>query len=351
MSKDNKHNKLHHPFLIYTFLNIYNNMTKIISELGEKELIQILLDKRDEMLPPTHQIIHESYSDDAALLFNKSRYTVVSTDMLIQHTHFPRSMTKYQMGKKAVTVNISDIIAMNATPTAILVSMALPPHMSLDEYLQLVNGILDACQEYDIKLIGGDINQNDEIILSGTSMGEIDENIKLQSNIKENNLIAVTGELGTPAAALDLIKNHEEDPEIVKTLLEPELPIESFKKIRKQSDMITSLTDITDGLASELGQLKKKNTKIGFEIIYEKLPYNHRIKKIADDNHKSLEEYLLHFGEDFQLLLTLDEKKYAKNPIKELHIIGKTNNTGKITIKKNGKTEKLNIDGYEHLKN
>jgi len=90
---------------------------KLISELGEKKLIQILLEKRDSMVDDADKKVKDSYHDDAALINNSSKYTVISTDMLIQHSHFPKTMTPYQMGEKIVTVNVSDILAMNATPT------------------------------------------------------------------------------------------------------------------------------------------------------------------------------------------------------------------------------------------
>lgn len=326
-------------------------MTKIISEIGEKELIKILLTKRDKLLPPIEDTVKQSYHDDAAIIENQEKYTLVSTDMLIQHSHFPENMTTYQMGKKAVTVNVSDIIAMNATPTSILISMGLPPTLTLEDYEQLIQGILDACHEYNIRLIGGDINEHDEIILSGTSIGQADNNIKLQNGIKEGDLVAVTGNLGSPAAALDLI-NHEdyEDKKIIKTLLEPSLPIKTFKKLRQHPSMVTSLTDITDGLAVELGHLKDKNPGYGFEIFYEKIPHDKKIENIAHKNDKSLEEYLLHFGEEFELLLTLNPEEYNKNYVKELHIIGRTNNSGKITLKKDGEEKNIHPRGYEHLK-
>lgn len=327
---------------------------KLISEVGEKELIRILLDKRDKNLKISDNTIKESYHDDAALIINSSNHTVISTDMLIQHTHFPKQMTTYQMGAKVVTVNVSDIIAMNAKPDSILVSMGLPPEMTIKEYKDLTDGILDKCNEYDITLIGGDINQNTEIILCGTSIGKIDNNVKLQTDINEGDLIGVTGELGGPAAALDLLyeKDIGDDTDIiVNTLLYPTLPIKESKILRKYPNLTTSITDITDGLAVELGHLSDKNPKLGFQIEYNKLPYNKTIEKVANINDKDLLDYLLHFGEEFELLITLSENEYYKHENElNIHIIGKTNNSGKITLIKDDNENIIPIKGYEHLK-
>ena len=91
--------------------------------------------------------------------------------------------------------------------------MGLPPELTVNEYEELTDGILDKCEEYDITLIGGDINQNTEIILCGTSIGKVNDEFKLQTDIKPDDLIAVTGELGGPAAALDLIYGNNDIPE------------------------------------------------------------------------------------------------------------------------------------------
>lgn len=330
---------------------------KLISEIGEKNLIKILLDKRDSNLKGIDSKIKESYHDDAALIDNSSIYTVISTDMLIQHSHFPKDMTPYQMGEKVVTVNVSDILAMNAIPDSILISMGLPPEMTLKEYEELCDGIIDKCHEYDITLIGGDINQNTEIILSGTSIGKINDEFKLQTDINPDDLIAVTGELGSPAAALDVTygKNNlseEDKKDILKTLYEPTLPIKESRILRQYPSLITSITDITDGLAIELGHLKDKNKDIGFEIYFDEIPYNKNIEKVAALNNKDLKEYLLHFGEEFELLITLKKDEYYKyqNQLENIHIIGKTNSSGRITLVKENSEEIIPVKGYEHLK-
>lgn len=331
---------------------------KKISQIGERKLIRIFLDKRDKLLKKQDSIIYESYYDDAALEVNKSKYTVLSTDMLIQHTHFPQNMSYYQMGQKIVTVNVSDIIANNAIATSILISMALPPDLTLDEFNELTDGILDKCVEYDVKLIGGDINENNEIILSATTVGRADKDIKLQTKINDGDLIAITGQLGGPAAGLDLIYNDIDIPtddknNIINSILEPSLPIDTFKLLHEYSSMITSMTDITDGLAIELDNLREKNYNIGFEIHYNSIPYDNYLNLIAKENNKTIEDYILHFGEEFELLLTINPTiydKYKEIFRDKLFVIGKCNNSQKITLIKDNKKIPIKIKGYEHLK-
>lgn len=335
-------------------------MNKTISELGEIKLIERLLSKRDKKLSNIDPQILASYHDDAAIELNTSTYTVISTDMLIEHSHFPKEMTPYQMGEKIVTVNVSDILSMNAIPTSIVISMALNPNMTLEEFDDMINGILHKCDEYSITLIGGDLNQNDEIILSATAMGKINKNIKLQSNIRDKDLIAITGELGSPAAGLDLLNSDEkmdipleDEQKIIKTILEPNLPIKQSKYFQKYPELISSMTDITDGLAAELGHLREKNPELGFEIEFDKIPFNSYLPNVAKHFNKSLNNYLLHFGEEFELLLTIKEEEYLKHKeeLEDLiYVIGKVNTSKNLTLIKDNSTETIEARGYEHLK-
>lgn len=331
---------------------------KKISQVGERSLIKFLLKKRDNLLTDSDSIITKSYHDDAALMENTDKYTVLSSDMLIQHSHFPPKMTHYQMGKKIVTVNVSDIIANNAICSSILISMALPADMTLDEFDRLTDGILDKCQEYDVRLIGGDINENSEIILSGTAVGVVDDKVKLLSGVKKGDLIAVTGKLGSPAAGLDLIYNDMDIPcdvkeKLINSILEPTLSMDTFKLLHKYSDMITSMTDITDGLALELDTLREKNYNIGFNLNYNNIPYDEYLVKIAKHNNRNILDYILHFGEEFELLLTLESNRYRKyrEVFKDkLFVIGKCDDTGEITLNKDTETISILPKGYEHLK-
>ena len=325
-----------------------------ISELGEEKLIRVILDKRDSRLDDVDDLIYRSYSDDAALIINGLKYSVVTSDMLLEHAHFPRQMTHYQMGLKCVCANVSDVIAMNAMPVALILSMALPGSMSLDDFYLLVDGILDGCDRYGVRLIGGDINEGSEIILSATAIGEADCEVKLQDTVKENDLVAVTGNLGSPAAALDMLDECcciYEYSDIVDTLLEPENAFESYQSLRSYSSMITSMTDITDGLAKELANVMKKNTGIGFEIYENEIPYDKRLEELSKTCGRSLDYYLYHFGEEFELLLTVDEKLYHKyEDDLDLYVIGRVNNSGRIELVDGERRRVLSSIGYEHLK-
>jgi len=329
------------------------NKTRI-SELGEERLIDIILDKRDARLEEVDDLLRRSYSDDSALILNELKYGVVTSDMLIEHSHFPRPMSPYQMGLKCVCVNVCDVIAMNAMPVALIVSMALPSSMLLDDFCLLVDGVLDGCDRYGVRLIGGDINEGSEIILSATAIGEAGDDVKFQDSVVEGNLVAVSGMLGSPAAALDILDEGglvEEYADIVDTLLEPENAFECYKSLRNYSSMITSMTDITDGLAKELATLMKKNSGIGFEVYGDRIPYDKRLDELSCRYDRSLDYYLYHFGEEFELLMTLDERLYDSYEDElDLHVIGRVNDSGRMELVDGERRRSLSSMGYEHLK-
>jgi len=145
-----------------------------ISDLGEKLLIKRLLSKSQNPRVKSlflDELSIESLSDDAALLDFGENYLVACSDMLMQSTHFPDEMTHYQMGQKIVTVNVSDLAAMGAEAIGIIVSMGLPRNMLIDEFDDLVEGILINCTKYGMSLIGGDTNESSDLTLSGTCLG------------------------------------------------------------------------------------------------------------------------------------------------------------------------------------
>lgn len=333
-----------------------------IAQLGEKQLIQRLLKRRDKTLKTENCDLIQSYRDDAALCENSCKYSVFSTDMLIESHHFPVGMTPFEMGAKTVSVNVSDIIAMNAKPTAIVISLALPGDFSVDDFDALVDGILYKCNEYDITLIGGDINEADEVITSATAIGEVDGGVRFLNNAHPGDIIATTGSIGDVAGGFDLIYgagnvdiSDSLKDELMDSVFNPKLPFKTAKYLRKHPCLVTSMSDITDGLASELGCLCENNTTCSFKIYEDMIPYDKCLQTIADANHKHLYEYLFYFGEEFELLLTLNSSEYEKHKdnLSDVTPIGEVVEDVQnrvIIVDSNGNESTLKIRGYEHLK-
>lgn len=333
-----------------------------ITDLGEKKLIKRLLSRSQNPRVKSlflNKISIESLSDDAALVDIGDNYLVLCSDMLMQSSHFPVEMSFHQIGQKVVTVNVSDLAAMGADAVGIIISMGLTKNMLVEEFDELVEGILDACEKYGMALIGGDTNESSELTLSGTCVGIVKkENVLMKAGARVGDIVAVTGQLGLAAAGFKIIDNDlfdNLDPTVVKNnikhALMPEARLKEGKILSK-SGAVSSATDITDGLLSELGELiDANNGKIGMIINQDDLPIPLDVIEVSKITNTDLYYMALSYGEDFELLITISPEDF--NDLKSeipLYKIGIVDSSGKIKmIDKSGKTKIVTPRGYEHL--
>jgi thiamine-monophosphate kinase len=341
-----------------------SNIDKI-SDLGEKQLIKRLLSKSQDPQIKTlflDELSIKSFSDDAALIDIGKNYLVTCSDMLMAYTHFPNEMSPYQIGQKVVTVNVSDLAAMGAETIGILISMGLPRNMKLSEFDQITDGILDTCKKYDMALIGGDTNESKELTLCGTCLGIVKkENVLMRRGACVGDILAVTGPLGLAAAGFKVIMDasHKFDSLSVETkdlvtkhALEPEAKLD-MGIILANSDSVTSATDITDGLLSELDEMIDAcENSVGMVINQEYLPIPKVVFDIANISGNNPFEMALTYGEDFELILTVQPDLFDElNSKINLYKIGFVDSSGTIKmIDKEGNTNIITPKGYDHLK-
>ena len=339
-------------------------MPRKISDIGEKGLIKRILNKTkksDFNSIFLDNFSFKSLSDDAALINLGKQYLVATSDMLLKSTHFPDEMSYNQIGKKVVTVNISDLAAMGAKPIGIIVSLGLPHDMLLDEFEEMLDGILEMCLKYDMELIGGDTNESHELTLCGTCLGIVQKgNVLMKDGAQPGDIVAVTGPIGLAAAGFEVLfgdkaqlkdLNHNLKDHVLKHALDPEARVNEGILLAK-SGFVTSATDITDGLVSEVDELITASSyRIGITLNEEMLPICEEVLEVACKTSKDPLEFALYYGEDFELLFTV--KKDVFKQIKEkipFYEIGKVTSSGKIEIlHKDGTRSILKPRGYEHL--
>ncbi|MCE5214014.1 MAG: thiamine-phosphate kinase [Methanobacterium sp.] len=336
-----------------------------ITDLGEKEIIKRLL-LRSQNIPFKSSFFDENFlkslSDDAALIDFKDNYLVATSDMLTRSKHFPEEMSYSQIGKKIVTVNVSDLAAMGAETLGIILAMGLPSDLEVSKFDALIDGILQACEKYHMALIGGDTNESKELTLCGTCLGILTKDkVLMKSGAKYKDIVAVTGPLGLAAAGFIVLNTDDKklknlSPEVkdkvIKHALEPEAQLEKGLLLAK-TGAITSATDITDGLLSEIDEIiNSSGSGIGMTIYEELIPITSEVKVISHILKKNKLKMALSFGEDFQLLVTVNPDKFEE--VKKdygLYKIGHVNSSGEIRmIDKEGKTNILQPEGYEHFK-
>ena len=137
--------------------------------------------------------------DDAAVIDHFGKQTVVTTDMLLEGVHFDLMYTPLKhLGYKSVVVNLSDIYAMNATPTQITIAIGFSNRFSVEALEEFYEGVQIACEKYGVDLIGGDTCSSQKgLVISVTAIGEVspDKFIK-RSTAESGDLICVSGDLG-----------------------------------------------------------------------------------------------------------------------------------------------------------
>ncbi|HRB30460.1 MAG TPA: thiamine-phosphate kinase, partial [Ferruginibacter sp.] len=235
-----------------------------ISTLGEFGLINHLTQNNETKNAST--IL--SVGDDAAVIDNFGRQTVVSTDLLIEGIHFDLSYTPLKhLGYKSIVVNLSDIYAMNATPSQVTVSIAFSNRFGLEALDELYAGIYAACDKYQVDLIGGDTSTSQKgLIISVTAIGEVAPgNFIKRSTAKPNDLICVSGDLGGAFLGLTLLEREkkifeetgaqpdlENQAYIVGRLLKPEARNDIIAFFAEKEIAPSAMMDISDGLSSDI---------------------------------------------------------------------------------------------------
>ncbi|MDI9617803.1 thiamine-phosphate kinase [Methanothermobacter sp.] len=321
-----------------------------ISSLGEKKLISRIISTSASFFKPSELL---GLGDDAALLEMGKEYLALTSDLLIESRHFPPTMSYQDMGWKTVTVNMSDLAAMGASPEGFILSMALPD-LELESFDSLISGVLEACSYYGAPLIGGDTNEGDEIIMGGTAIGRVRKDlVMMKSGARPGDLIAVTGLLGLGAAGTELLLSGADTDGFevaVEKSLKPIARVEEASRMA-ESGLVSSATDITDGLISELGELMAASG-VGMRIHEVKLPVPSQVSEAASLVGVDPLELALYYGEDFELVFTAPPDAMDElSRIMEVHIIGEVIESPSIEmVDKHGDTYKLHVRGYEHLR-
>ena len=335
-----------------------------ISSLGEFGLIDHLTQNNETRNAST--IL--SVGDDAAVIDHFGRQTVISSDLLLEGVHFDLSYTPLKhLGYKAVVVNVSDIYAMNATPTQIVLSIGFSNRFALESLDEFYDGVYAACAEYNVDLVGGDTTTSLRgFVISVTAIGEVaPDKYVTRSGAKSGDLICVSGELGGAFLGLTLLEREkrifeetgaqpdlEGQTYIVGRLLKPEARKDIIEYFAEENILPTSMIDISDGLSSELMHICKQS-KLGCVLYEDKLPFADDMKEFAYKLKTDPTACALSGGEDYELLFTVPQADYEQiklNP--SVSIIGYMTDEGegKTLITRAGNKHALVAQGWNHLK-
>ncbi|WP_148706143.1 thiamine-phosphate kinase [Methanosarcina siciliae] len=297
-----------------------------VSSVGERALISRLseiFNAPEGKERGQEGILVGAGSDDCAVLDLKGEdCLVVTTDMLHRTTDFPPEMTPWQMGWMSAAVNLSDIAAMGAEPTGLLVAIGMLADTEIAFVEELAKGI-QACAEFcETSVIGGDLDTHAELTITGTALGRVKKSrLLLRKGAKPGDLVCVTGYTGSAGVALEAIQSKKSVSEtVLKALFEPVPRTREARKLA-ESGAVTSMMDTSDGLAMSLYDLARQS-KVGFRIRKEALPILQEVREFASDPGELL-EFALYTGGDFELIFTVDPGRLKKvQNICNLTIIG-----------------------------
>ncbi len=275
-----------------------------------------------------HKNTIKGVGDDAAVLDESNKQTVITTDLLIEGIHFDLGYTPLKhLGYKAVIVNLSDVYAMNATAKQITVSIAVSNRFPLEAIEELYSGIKLACDTYQVDLIGGDTTSSTKgLLISITAIGQANkEDIVYRSGAKANDLLVVTGDLAAAYLGLQVLErekqvfqvNPNSQPDLTKYnyLIERQLKPEARKDIIRLFEKLkvkpTSMIDISDGLSSEILHLCEES-QVGCNLFEEKIPLDPQVIATCEELNLESTTIALSSGEDYELLFTIDQKDFDK---------------------------------------
>jgi len=297
--------------------------------------------------------------DDAAVISEtRERPLLITHDMMIEDIHYKsRWMSPYQLARKLVKVNVSDITAMGGKPLYALLALALPDPMEKGWIEGFRKGLEDALDSFGITLIGGDTSQSPgPVMVALTLLGKNDDGTPiLRHHPKVGDTLYVTGTLGDAALGLIILNQKgqspaltEEEVFLTQRHLDP-IPRAVLGQEIASKQIATAMIDISDGLIADLDHLLEE-ASIGAEIHVESLPYSEAFKHVASHYHESPETLALTGGEDYELLFTspLPPDRLSFSSPTAITSIGQITDTPGIKILKHGNPVSLDAKGFQH---
>ena len=306
-----------------------------IATLGEFGLIEHLTND----IQLTQKTSVKGVGDDAAVIDNTDKKTLVATDILLEGIHFDLTYVPLKhLGYKAAIVNFSDIYAMNGTPQQIVVSLGISNRFCVEDIDALYEGIKLACKMYGVDLVGGDTSSSlTGLTINIACIGYADENqIVYRNGAKNTDLIFVSGDLGAAYMGLQLLEREklvfDGQPDfqpdfagkeyLLERQLKPEARKDIVKLLAENRITPTAMIDISDGLASDMLHICKQS-KVGCVIYEERIPIDYQTALMAETFNINVTTVAMNGGEDYELLFTVPLSLHEQiSALPGIHLIG-----------------------------
>lgn len=258
--------------------------------------------KEKEFITIIKNTLNSPYiGDDCAYL--KDLGIVVTQDSLVEDIHFStKFISAFDLGFKAVMVNVSDVVASGAEPKYLTVSLSLPSNVKEDFVEEFYNGCKKACGN-DVQIVGGDITGSEKIYISISAIGKtLGRNISSRKNAKIGQKVIVSGIHGSSSAGLKLLLEGKNSPEkFIKSHINPVAQVEFGKNISTTVKEPYAMMDTSDGLMDGLSTIANESSVL-LDIDFDKIPYDKDIEQF-----ENWQDLVLFGGEDYQILATVPQ--------------------------------------------
>jgi thiamine-monophosphate kinase len=333
-----------------------------MTRLSEKEIIglfssklqinKMIKNENDDVvvLPLENIIKHFNYASSATV--------VLKSDMLVESTDVPPRMRPWQIARKSVVACISDMSAKGINPPYLcLISIGIPSRYSKDQIVDLVNGFQIASKEFGVKIVGGDTNKSNELVINCNLVGVLpgDTHIPKRNGAKPGDILVSSGVFGYSSSGLKILicnanaKGHFRR-NAIQSVMRPE-PQQRFGT--SMAKFFSSSIDSSDGLAASMYELAKQSE---VNLIIDNAPSAKGIQQFAVDNHLVARDLVFYGGEEYEIIATipkvnLERARSLSRKLKlKLYVIGKVEKgDGKVIIlSERGKHLHLKDCGYMH---
>ncbi|MEM3832957.1 MAG: thiamine-phosphate kinase [Thermoprotei archaeon] len=327
-------------------------MRDIVASLGERGIIEYawsIFSKHPKELM--------GHNDDVVALRINNKFLVFHTDVLVESCDVLPGMTPYQIGRKSIVMNISDLASKSVKPEGILISLGLPKTYKKRDLAMLFKGIEEASRKYNSYILGGDTSESSELFIAVFVYGITDFEPPKRSNAKPGDIVAVTGLFGLTSIAYKILL--EKNMKVMKSTAKEALRSVYYPNARLMEGLalkglVSASMDVSDGLAFSLHTIAEMSN-VGIKIT--NVPLHPLIKKFAKDNKLDpIDLIFYNGGEEYELLVTIPPNKWndavtnIKNIGGTLIEIGKITHEKKVTAKIGKKYYKIEKKGWSHFK-
>lgn len=325
-----------------------------VGELGEHAFLAELCRKlrgrrgRDEL--GNARVLVEP-GDDCAVLAASPYPIALTTDALVEGVHFRSSwLTPRELGRRAAAVSLSDLAAMAATPTALLLAVAAPEDLATATLDAILEGCAEACEEAGAALVGGNLSRGEVLGLTSTAIGELRGPCLERSGARVGDVLVVSGALGDAALAVESWRGGREPSAAARARWIAPTPRVAVARALASAGAHAAI-DLSDGLLADLGHLCRASG-IGAVIERERLPRSAEVAARDAEGH----DFALRGGEDYEVLFACPPALAAELPRlgeatgAPLTAIGRcAEGDGVVVIGADGRPYPLPASGFDHF--